>query len=168
MSQLKLRNKLLCTFTRPNMTKVESWIPLYSQEVVFDDGKYGIGRYQVVPKCITMAWYTREMNRLFPTLVPTMDFVWWSDMPIDPKTGKPTWATPEARQAGRQEDNIKSLARQVAAAGNGGKKSRFPEWFFPAIVGVALILVAFFLYSQIKTIGTALNSVENQLKVLKP
>jgi hypothetical protein len=149
------------------MTEIEAWIPLYSQEVVFDNGKYGVGRYQVVPKCITMQWYTREMNRMFPTLVPTMHFVWWSDMPIDPKTGKPSWATPEARQAGRQEDNIKSLARQVAAAGS-GKKSRYPEWFIPVILGAAMLLIAFFLYSKINGIGVALNSVENQLKALKP
>lgn len=166
-SQMKLRNKILCTFVRPNKTKIESWIPLYSQEVVFDNGKYGIARYQVVPRCITMTWYTREMNKLFPTLVPTMDFVWWSDMPLDPETGQPTWATPEARQAGRQEDNIKSLARQVNQQTN--KKSRFPEWFFPAIIGLAVIaIVCYFVYSTSSGIHKQLFDLQQQIKVLSP
>jgi hypothetical protein len=165
MSQMKLRNKILCTFTRPNKTEIEAWIPLYSQEVVFDNGKYGIGRYQVVPDCITMQWYTRDFSKLFPTLVPTMKFVWWSDMPLDPTTGKPSWATPEAKQAGRQEDNIKSLARQVANVNS--KKSRFPEWFFPVIIIVAVLIVGFLVYSSNASMSKAIFNLQQQIKLTK-
>lgn len=139
-SQTKFKNKMLCTFIRPNRTKIEKWVPLYSKYVIFDRGKYGIGHYDCNPNCIILMWYARGFNRFFPILVPTLEFKWDTQNPLNPKTFESTWASPEQRNAAWEEHQHIAFAK--AAAAQAGRKSRFPEWFFPLItLGVVLIVM---------------------------
>lgn len=165
-SQQKFKNKMLCTFIRPNRQKIEQWVPLYSKHIIFDRGAYGIGRYNVDPECITMMWYTRGVNKFFPILIPTLDFKWDTPNPLNPKTFTSTWCTPEAQHAGWEEHQHVAFAKGTAIAT--GKKGRFPEWFFPAITLGAVIIVLFIVWQGLGGLDQRLFALEQQLKLIRP
>lgn len=144
-NQTKFKNKMLCSFIRPNKQRIEKWVPLHSKYVVFDRGKYGIGHYDVDPDCITLMWYDRGINRLFPSLIPYLEFKWDTPNPLNPNTFQSTWHTPEARHAAWEEHQHIAFAKAASPA---IKKGRFPDWFFPLLtLGVCLILM-FFLWQM--------------------
>ena len=157
--QQKFKNKMLCTFRRPNKQKIERWVPLYSKYIIFDRGKYGTGRYSCNPKCITLEWYDRGINKLFPVLIPTLDFVWWSEEPLNPETFEIDHRSPEASHAALQEDNFLSFTK--AAQKSSGAKSRFPEWMFPAITIVAIVAIGYLVYQLMGQVA----ALENWIKI---
>ena len=163
-SQQKLKNKLYCTFIRPNRHKIEAWVPLFSKYVVFDRGKYGIGHYEVDPECITLMWYTRGFNKFFPVLIPTLDFKWDTPNPLNPKTFQSTWHTPEARQAAWEEHQHIAYAKATAVAA--GKASRIPAWLFPAIMVILLLAVLYLTQAGMGGLDKRMFDLEQQLKLL--
>lgn len=166
MSQQKFKNKMLCTFIRPNRQKIEAWVPLIAKQVVWDNGRYGIAQYDCDPECITMQWYTRGFNRWFPVLIPSLDFKWDTPNPLDPKTHTSTWHTPEARYAAWQEHQHIAFAKGTEAAL--GKKSRFPEWLFPVVTAVLILIVLFVVWNGMSGLDERMFYLEQQLKLLRP
>ena len=158
-SQSKLKNKMLCTFIRPNRQRIEKWVPLHSKYVIFDRGKYGIGHYECDPNCITLLWYDRGVQKFFPTIIPTLEFKWDTPNPLDPKTFQSTWHTPEARNAAWEEHQHIAFAKGTAA--QVGKKSRFPEWFFPIITVGICVIILFIVYQM----GQRLDGIEQLAKL---
>lgn len=153
-SQSKLKNRLLCTFRRANKTKVEKLIPIRSKYVIFDGG-----RYNVNPKRISLFWYNRGIHQFFPTWLPTLDFTFDDPNALNPEDFKVTWDTPEAREASGQEDAFRAFAKGVTA--QLGKKSRFPEWLFPAITIGAIAMIGYLVYQQ----GQHLSYLEQLIKL---
>lgn len=166
ISQTKFKNKMLCYFIRPNKQKIEKWVPLYAKYIVFDNGKYGIGHYDVDPNCITLQLYNRGFNRFFPTFVPTLEFKWDTPNPLDPTTFQSTWASPEQRNAAWNEHNHIEFSKGVAAQG-GEKKGRFPSWFWPIVTIVIVIAVAFIMFQMMNGIIGQVNSVNQEIQKLK-
>ena len=165
-SQSKFRDKMLCFFIRPNKQRIEKWVPLMSTQVVFDRGRYGMGRYNCDPECITMMWYNRGINKFFPTLVPTLEFKWDTPNPLNPKTFESTWHTPEAREAAWQEHEHIAFARATQQASGKGR-GRFPEWLFPLIIIGILIVVGFIVYNGMSGLDHRMFDLEQQIKLLQ-
>lgn len=164
-AQKKFRDKILCSFIRPNRQKIEKWVPLQSKYVVFDRGRYGIGHYDIDPECITMMWYNRGINKFFPAMVPTLEFKFDTPNPLNPKTFESTWHTPEARHAAWEEHEHIAFAKATAAAAGG--KSRFPDWLFPLIT-IALVLVTlFFIYQGMQGLDRRLFDLAQQIRLLQ-
>lgn len=166
VSQQKFKDKILCTFIRPNRQKIEKWVPLQEKHVVFDRGRYGVEQYRVDPECITMMWFTRGFNKFFPVLIPTLDFKWDTENPLDPKTFTNTWRTPEALHAAWQSHQHVSFAKGTAAAV--GKKGRFPEWFFPLATVGAVLIVLFVVWQGMGGLDQRMFALEQQIKLLLP
>jgi hypothetical protein len=162
-SQTKFRDKMLCTFIRPNKMKIEVWVPLYSKYIVFDRGKYGIGQYICDPRKIITQWYTRGINKLFPYLIPTLEFKWDTPNPLDPETWQSTWYTPETMNAAWQEHQHQDFAKGVSA--QMGQKKRFPDWFFPVITLVVVLAILYYVYTTNTAMQSQLNLIQQQLKV---
>ena len=165
-SQQKFKNKMLCTFVRPNKQKIEQWVPLDSRYVVFDRGRYGIGRYTVNPHHIIMEWYNRGLNKFFPVLIPTLEFRWNSPNPVDQTTGEVTWLTPEAQHAGWEEHQHVAFAKGTQVAT--GKKSRFPDWFFPLVTLGLVVIVLLLVWKGMGDIGARMAMIEQQLSLIAP
>ena len=140
-SQNKLKGKIHCTFRRQNKTKIEKFVPQKSRYVIFDGGQYNVNT-----KRITLLLYNRGIHQFFPTYVPSLDFSWYSPNPLDPERFKSTWDTPETREASRQEDSFRAFAKGIMS--QIGKKSRFPEWLFPAITIGAIMIIGYLVYQQ--------------------
>lgn len=146
-SQKKFKDKMLCYFIRPNKQRIEKWVPMYARYVRFDKGKYGIERYRIDPDCITMQWYDRGINKLFPTFIPTLEFRWDSQDPMDPKKFEPITRGPEVAEALASGEDYKAFAK--ATEKQMGNKGRFPEWFFPIII-IGVVLIMLFLIWQMR------------------
>lgn len=165
LSQNRFKNKMLCRFRRPNHMLVEKWVPLYVKYVVFDNGKYGVGQYVVDPRCIQMEWYERGINKIFPALIPTMDFRYDTPYPLNPESFEVTWQTPEVVRAAWQEHNAQEFANGAHAQGSTGKKKeKFGMGTFVAIVAVVLVLaVAWYMWKSMGTLGKGMNNLQNQI-----
>lgn len=163
VSQTKFKNKMLCSFIRPNRQRIEKWVPLYSKYVVFDRGKYGVGHYVCDPDCITMMWYNRGFNKFFPILIPTLEFKWDTPNPLNPKTFESTWHTPEARNASWEEHSHIAFAKGVGTQAGG--KSRFPGWLFPLVTIVLVVAVLLIVYQGLAGLDERLFNLEQLIKV---
>jgi len=164
ISQQKFKNKMLCTFIRANRQKIEQWVPLFSKHVVFDGGKHGKEHYNIDPKCIVLMWYARGINKLWPVLIPTLEFKWDTPNPLDPKTFESTWHSPEARQASWEEHEHISFARATAIAA--GKASRIPAWLFPLVVIVLLLVILYITQTAISGLDKRMFDLAQQVKLL--
>ena len=167
ISQTRFKNKMLCRFRRPNHMLIERWVPLYVKYVVFDEGKYGIGQYVVDPRCIQSEWYARGINRLFPALIPTMDFRYDTPYPLNPENFEVTWQTPEVVRAAWQEHNAQEFAKGAGAqSGVGKKKDRIPSWFFGVVAIVLVLAVGFYLYRANMSLAKGMNNIQNQINAI--
>jgi hypothetical protein len=165
-SQTKFKGKMLCYFLRPNKQRIKKWVPLYSRHIEFDRGKYGIERYRVIPKCIVLEWWTGGVNKLFPTLVPTLDFRWDTPNPKDPETGETyTWHTPEVEAAGYRGHGYVAFTR-AAAQQAGAKRNKLSE-MIPLIVLGVLIIACYIGYQYLGSLSDQLGAVQQQLNLIK-
>lgn len=164
-SQSKFKNKMLCYFIRPNRQRIEKWVPIHSTHVIFDRGRYGIGRYRIDPKCISMTWWDKGINKFFPVLVPTLEFKWDTPNPLDPTTFESTWHTPEARQAAWEEHQHIAFAK--ATATQTGPKSKIPPWLFPVLTVGLILIVLYLVWSGMAGLDERMFYLEQQMKLLR-
>ncbi len=157
---------MLCYFLRPNKQRIKKWVPLYTNYLIFDRGKYGIQRYRVDPECIIMEWYTGGVNRLYPTLIPTLDFRWDSPNPTNPKTSQPSWHTPELEAAGYQGQSYVGLAKAMSAQTGGGKRNKVME-LIPLIVLGLVIIVGYVVYSGMGNLSAQISGLQQQINLLR-
>lgn len=166
MSQQKFKNKMLCSFIRPNKQKIEKWVPLQSKYIVFDRGRWGIGHYECDPTCITMMWYERGFNKFFPVLVPTLEFKWDTPNPLNPSTFQSTWHSPEARHAAWEEHQHIAYAKAAAQqAGKGGIFGGMGGWLFPIITIVLVAAVLFIVWNGMSGLDRRLFDLEQLMKL---
>ena len=157
---------MLCYFLRPNKQRIKKWVPLFSTYVMFDRGKYGVQRYRVDPNCIILEWYNGGVNRLFPTLVPTLDFEWWNPNPRNPATGQISWHTPDVEAAAYQGQSYVGLARAMAAQGGGAKRNKIAE-LVPIIVLGVVIIIAIVGYQYFGSLNQQLGAIQQQINLAK-
>ncbi len=167
-SQRKFKNKMLCVFHRPNKTKIEIWVPLFARFVRFDQGKYGVGDYEVDPDCVELQWYNRGLNKIFPILIPTMEFWWDTPNPLNPVTKQRTWHTPEVRNASWEEHQ--HIAYAKAAAQQSGGKKNFLERILPLIMIGLIIITGYLVYTnmqQTAQLSGQVSQMQQQIKLGK-
>ncbi len=159
-AQTKIKGKIFCTFRRSNKTKIEKWVTQTDRYVYFDPGKGNDkGQYIVDTKRITLLWWTRGIHQFFPSFVPSLDFSWHSQNPHDPETFNTSWDSPATRAVAMQEDAFKAFSKGIGT--QMGKKSRFPEWLFPAITIGAILVIGYLVYQQ----GSHLSYLEQLIKL---
>jgi len=153
-SHRQLKGKMLCTFRRANKTMVEKLVPAGKTEVIFDGGKYNVNSRR-----ITLFLYKRGIHQFFPTYIPRLDFSFDSPDPLDPENFQNSWDTPESRLASGQAESFQAFAKGIDT--QIGKKSRFPEWLFPAITIGAVLVIGYLVYQQ----GEHLSYLEQLIKI---
>lgn len=156
-SQQKFQHKMLCRFVMPHNVEIEKWVPIFSRYVVLKT-KRGTERYVIDARYIVMRLYEGGVNKLFPVMVPTLEYNWTSENPIDRTTGEPSsWKTPDIAGAAWQGSQFaaftKAIAAQVAKKGLAGMLP------YILIAGV-VILAAIFLYSQIQGLSGEIQSLK--------
>jgi hypothetical protein len=164
-SQTKFKNKMLCYFLRPNKQRIKKFVPLYSNYVIFDRGKYGVQRYNVDPNCIILEWYTGGINKLFPTLVPTLDFEWHNPNPRNPATGTVGWRTPEVEYAAFQGQSYVGMARAMAQQA-GMKRNKIME-LIPLIILGVVIIIGFVMYQYMGSLNEQMGALQQMINLKK-
>lgn len=141
--QIQKKNQVYCSFRRPNRTKIEKWVKLHSKYVIFEGGKY-----RVNPKKITLLWWNRGILGMFGVgfWVPSLDYRWDTDQPLDPDTFETTWDTPEVRNMLGSEEDYKDFAKGAPPAG--AKKEGVFQRFLPWIMLAILLVLALWIYQM--------------------
>ncbi len=156
----RLRNKIYCTFRRVNKTKIEKFVKMESRFVIFDGGKY-----DVIPSKITFIWWNKGLiHQLFPQWVASLDYSWYSRFPHDPNKLEVTAETPSIRRALNKQEWVESYYKG-AKPSSATKQSGIVQ-FLPWISIGLVVLVGFFLYTNIQGIGQQLSILENNLNAL--
>ena len=154
------RNKIYCTFRRINKTKIKKFVKMTSRYVIFDGS-----RYDIIPSCITFEWWDKGLiHMMFPQWVATLDFTWDSRFPEDPNTMNPVIISPEVRNAMNKEEWVKSYAKGFTPP-SAKKQSTFQQYLPWLSIGL-IVLVGFYLYSNMQMIFNQIAVLDNALKAI--
>ena len=141
--QYKKKKQVYCTFRTPSRTKEDKWVSLKSKYVIFRGGKY-----RVNPKKISLLWWDRGILGALKLgyWVPSLDYRWDTDQPLDPDTFEPTWDTPETRDLLSSEEEFADFAKHASPTGSkkGGTFERLLPW---VMLGI-LVIVAFWIFQM--------------------
>ena len=158
----RAKNKVYCTFTRRDKTTGHKWAKAKNGERI----EFAGGWYYIDMECVTTEALDSGFNMIFPTMVRRLFFRCGNKYPLNPKTGKDDWETPEARKNLNKREDIEALELGSRKALGAGKVSMFGGGLLPIILIVGLIAVIYFIFQmrgQIDQIGNALNVLQQMM-----
>lgn len=156
-SQMKFKNKMYCTFHRANKTIIKAFVPMTARNVKFSSAKGENGLYSIVPSCIEHLWYSGGVNKIFPRLIPHLEYYWYCPYPVDPSTGQVSWLTPEARAAAWDEHQHIAYAK-ASVAMSGTKKKAF-DVLIPLVTIGLIVIVGYLTYENSVAIQKLMASI---------
>lgn len=151
------RNKIYCTYRRINKTKVARFVKMSSRYIIFEGSKFDI-----IPSCITFVWWDKGIHMLFPQWVATLDYSYNSRFPIDPNTLEPAIISPEVRAVMNKEEWTKSYAKGFTPPT--AKKQSMLQQYLPLISVVLIVLVGFYLYTNMQGLANEIATMKNTLQ----
>jgi len=158
----KLRRKIHCGYTSISKQDYEKDIDAKASSVFFEGKKFFI-----VSRCIKHKWYDGGLQWFAPMFMPSIDFVWNSEFPVDPNTGEPVVLTPEVAGIYREAESYQNYAggqqTEMAKSGGNAKLSGLSK-YLPWIAIAAVALVAVYFYTQNQSTQAALKVVELNLQ----
>ena len=155
------RDKIYCRFKRVNKTQIAKFVRMSSRYVVFDKK-----RYDIIPSCIVFEWWDKGIiNMLFPQWVASLDFTHTNRYPHDPNTLKPMVVSPEVRGVMDKEEWMKAYAKSFVPQ-QGKQKQTMIQQYLPWIAIMAVVLVGFYLYTNMQGIQQHIAAIENTLKAI--
>ena len=156
-----LSKKVKCTFRRRDNTKLTKWAKISQGRVEFDGGWY-----YVRPDRTYQELHTGGLHFVIPTWIRCSDYRWDSSQPLDPKTFKNDYETPESRKQLDKEEDIRALHEGNRRAQQGtAKQGAFAQWL-PIIMLIGFVILGYLTYSNMKKVdmlGYGQNVIEEQL-----
>jgi TRAP-type C4-dicarboxylate transport system permease small subunit len=107
-----------------------------------------------------MQWYDRGFNKMFPVLIPTLDFRWDTPFALDPRTFEVTWMSPNALQAGWEEHNHVAFAKANALVS--GMKKNFLDMLLPILTVLILLIAVYLIWSGNNAINHNFQTMQQQ------
>lgn len=156
-SQRKFYNKLYCTFHGVDKVIIKAFVPKDSRNVKFSWKKGENGLYAIIPSCIEHIKYTGGINKLFPVMIPHLEFYWYCPYPVDPNTGQVSWLTPEARAAAWDEHQ--HIAYAKASVAMSGTKKKMLDVLIPLITIGLIVVVGYLTYQNSQAIQKLMASI---------
>lgn len=158
--------KIFVVYEGKDKTVQMKWLKKDRDDQVVIDNK----RFTILPECVQSAWDYKGIHMLLPTKVNYVHLVWYSKFPTNPNNYTLSWDTPAFRKMFNLEYITKSFFRNYTPSDNQKKKQQ-TGWmqYIPLIAIVVLVVVvAFYLNSQMDGIKNVINMMENQIKTLSP
>ena len=155
-----LSKKIHCTFRRRDNTKLTKWAKMSQGRIEFDGGWY-----YVKPDRTYQSLYTSGLHMVVPTWIRCSDYRWDSSQPLDQKTFKNDYETPESRKQLDKEEDIRALHEGNRKAQGSVKQGALAS-YMPIITVLGFVVVAIVIYmvsKKIDQVGFALNVVQTQL-----
>jgi hypothetical protein len=158
-SGASLRQKIWVRYTRADNTLEEFLVPITYRYLIFDHK-----RFNIVQSCIKYLWYKKGVHGFFPTRVAALDFSWWNENPIDPKTGEVTTVSPTSRFYKNQEESMVNYGKAQSKVS--GKKSSPMMQYLP-IIAIAIAVLGFgFLFMKMQGINNSITMLAEYYKSL--
>jgi hypothetical protein len=149
-----LKGKIKCQFRRKDGTTETKTLPMKGGYVYYNGGRYEINRRR-----IDIHW--AKLWGLLPFPMPFLEWKWDTDQPLDPKTFKNSWDSPEARNASDSEKDWRSFNQGWDSQTGSKKSSGFERWI-PWIALGAIVIVGFLVYQLSGKLGV----IEQQIQSL--
>lgn len=153
------RNKILCLYSGRDKTDEERWINADKGYVIFRGRKF-----DVISRRITSFWLTRGIHWLFPTKVNCLKYSWYSRFPHNPDDYRDVWETPETRRAIDTSELVQSYFR--TSTPTAAKAPGMLQQYLPWIAILLVVLVGFYLYTNIQGLGQHIAAIEESLKAI--
>jgi hypothetical protein len=119
-------------------------------------------RYDIIPSCCKPMTWKRGVHMFIPTTVQAADYTWSNTTPIDPDTGLYYVVSPEAQGAMDDEENFTAMNRSTKK--EMGKKEVGMNKYLPYIAIGLVLLVAAYLYMQIKGVDNSITVLGEMFK----
>ena len=154
------RDKIYCTFRRINKTKIEKFVKMTSEYVIFDKWKYDI-----VPSSITFIWWDKGLiHQIFPQWVASLDYSYHSRFPHNPNKMRQSWETPEVRKAINKREWVLSYAKGFTPPTR--KAESGLNKYIPWIAVIMVLLVAGYVMMNMQGLAVQINMLEENVKAL--
>lgn len=160
------KDKIYVVYEGKDKTVQFRWLKKDKDDHVEIDNK----RFTIIPEAVQSAWDFKGIHLLLPTKVNYVHLEWNKKFPTVSDSSNPSWDTPAFRKMFNLEMVVKSYFRNYSPSDNQKKKQQ-NGWmqYLPLIAIVILVVVvAFYLNSQMDGIKTVINMMENQIKTLSP
>ena len=153
------RNKVHCTFHRPDKTVWTGWIKKDGKWIIFDGGLYVLS-----PERMSSEKY--NPLGIVPTEIQHADFIYFSSFAWNPETFMYTDVTPNSWNALNKEKEMQDYDRGNQSGLNVGGKQGMLEKYLPIIVLAGFAILGYFMYTTMKnvnSVGRVENIILNQI-----
>lgn len=161
-SARSLKEKILCSFTRKDRTRILKWAKVNQGRIDFDGGWY-----DVEPSRTVQRLWESGIHFIIPTWVRCSDYRFDSSRPLNPDTFENQYS-PELRKQLDISDGVKGLEQgnREALISNKSGRQNILQQYLPIIVLGGFVIIGWFLWQQqgkTDDVGFAINVVQQQL-----
>ncbi len=155
----KLKNRALCRYHRASKQIIEKAVKIDDNHVIFD----GL-EFTIVPGRASLQWYDKGLLGWFRlgTWVVSYDFSRNSKYPHDPNQFSYNGMPPALAKLFNRESAMAAFARGVQKQ-TGIKQGKFEKWL-PWIAILLILVIAFYLNSQLGNLNAHMAAVENTVR----
>jgi hypothetical protein len=163
-----IKNKIWCSYRRPDRTKIERWVAI-GKDGRWSDVEFDGGWYHVEPSRTVLMW--KVFLGFFPMPIRCLDFRHDSARALDPSTFQNS-IDAQMRKDLDKTDELRAIFKASSEQAANIKKRRggMFEGYTPIILLIGFVVLGWFMYQMIgklDMIGNGQNLVESQLNVLQ-
>ena len=155
------RSKIYCSFENSDGTVEFKWVS-NKDEFVYHRGY----KFDVISERIQTVWVHNGIHQLFPTKASYLAYNHASAYPRDFRNQGRTVLNPKVRKIIDKAATLESYMR--TSSGVASKKQGLLQQYLPMILVVVMIIGGYFLYSQINSVKTVINIMQNQINTMLP
>jgi hypothetical protein len=155
------RNKIFCDYEGEDGTYEYKWIKDVDGWVIFRGYKH-----KIMPERMSTVWVKTGIHYLFPTRAMHLSFAWYSAWPRDPKNFGRTVISPKVRKVIDKSALVESYFKTSTPSSS--KKEGGISKYLPIILVVVVVILAFWMYSNMQSLAGGLNHLQQQINTLVP
>jgi len=152
--------KLMVHYTSQTKTESDRWVKEKNGTVIVDNKEF-----EVLPDAITSFWLTKGFNWFFPTRVNYIKYSWYNRFPHDPNNYSMHIYSPALRKIIDKGEMMQSYFKSSNPA-TGGKKQSAMMAYLPLITILALVMMAFYFYSNQEVMMQHLMQLQNSMNAI--
>lgn len=149
-------NQILCVYRRVNLQKVEKWVRIRDDHVVFDGAQF-----DVESDCLCPVYYNKGIHAFFPIWVMSLDYNYASRHPLNPRTLKINVVTPKVLKTMNNQGHMQAFNQSMPSQ---KKKQGLLEGWLPLIAIAIVIVGLWYMNQQNSALQTQIAAMRETLK----
>lgn len=158
-STRKKRGQIFCWFEGEDGTDEFKWVKDTEGWVIFRRYKF-----KIMPERMSSIWISGGIHWLFPTRAQCLKYSWSSQYPRDPKNFGRTIISPQVKKIINKSETVESYFK-TSSPGAKQKQSTLMQ-YLPLISIILVVLVGYFLYSNMQNLAMGLNALQQQINTI--